>query len=573
MSLQLALANLVKPTTPSPTPALLDRCNEIAQQEATLREGGGAAGQERQHKLGRLFVRERIAALIDSPESFLEVGLWAAHGMYREWGAFPGAGVVTGIGDIAGHPCMIVANDATVKAGAFVPMTCKKVLRAQRIAFECNLPLVYLVDSSGVFLPMQDEIFPDEDDFGRIFRNNAVLSAAGIPQYAAIMGNCVAGGAYLPVLCDKILMTEGSGLYLAGPQLVKAAIGQETDTETLGGAAMHAEISGTVDFKEKDDPACIKRLRSLISLLPAEQVGRVVPNEPSRPAAQASNPTARSENSPYPPAAKPEFPASKIYELVSIDGRKEYDVRDVIRCLVDAGSLDEYKADYGKSIVCAFARLGGRPIGIVANQRMRVQSKAAGAAGLQMPGVIYADSADKGARFIMDCNQTRVPLLFLQDVSGFMVGKDAEHSGIIRSGAKMVNALSNSTVPKITVITGGSFGAGNYAMCGKAFDPRFIFSWPHGKYAVMGAAQASDVVFNILAKSGKAERTPEELAALRAQVKAGYVEQTDIRYGAARGWVDALIQPCHTRATLIRAFDLACRPAPKAAFHTGVLQV
>ncbi len=556
----------MKPATPSPTPALLDRCNEVAQQEAALREGGGAAGQERQHKLGRLFVRERIAALVDSPDAFLEVGLWAAHGMYKEWGAFPGAGVVTGIGDIAGQPCMIVANDATVKAGAFVPMTCKKVLRAQRIAFECNLPLVYLVDSAGVFLPMQDEIFPDEDDFGRIFRNNAVISAAGIPQYAAIMGNCVAGGAYLPVLCDKILMTEGSGLYLAGPQLVKAAIGQETDTETLGGAAMHAEISGTVDFKEKDDPACLKRLRSLISLLPAERAKAqgASAKEVSGSGAQPSALSAQLSS---------EFPASKLYELVSIDGRKEYDVRDVIRCLVDAGSMDEYKADYGKSIVCAFARLGGRPVGIVANQRMRVQSKAAGAAGLQMPGVIYADSADKGARFIMDCNQTRVPLLFLQDVSGFMVGKDAEHSGIIRSGAKMVNALSNSTVPKITVVTGGSFGAGNYAMCGKAFDPRFIFAWPHAKYAVMGAAQASDVVFNILAKSSKQERTPDELAALREQVKQGYVEQTDIRYGAARGWVDGLIQPHQTRDTLIRAFALASRPTPSAAFHTGVLQV
>jgi acetyl-CoA carboxylase carboxyltransferase component len=427
-------------------------------------------------------------------------------------------------------------------------MTCKKVLRAQRIAFECNLPLVYLVDSAGVFLPMQDEIFPDEDDFGRIFRNNAVISAAGIPQYAAIMGNCVAGGAYLPVLCDKILMTEGSGLYLAGPQLVKAAIGQDTDTETLGGAAMHAEISGTVDFKEKDDPAAIARLKSLLGLLPAEDRGQ------------------KSEVSPK----DPEFSASKIYELVTVDGRKEYDVRDLIKCLVDAGSVDEYKADYGKSIVCAFARLGGRPVGIIANQRMRVQSKTA---GLQMPGVIYADSADKGARFIMDCNQTHVPLLFLQDVSGFMVGKDAEQSGIIRSGAKMVNALSNSTVPKITVITGGSFGAGNYAMCGKAFDPRFIFAWPHARYAVMGAAQASDVVFNILAKSSKEPRTPEQLAALREQVKAGYLEQADIRYGAARGWVDAIIPPHDTRATLLRAFALAARPAPKAGFHTGVLQV
>jgi acetyl-CoA carboxylase carboxyltransferase component len=537
----------VKPTTPSPTPALLDRCHEVAQLEAKLREGGGPDGIARQHKLGRLVVRERIAALLDHPDAFLEVGLWAAHGMYKEWGSFPGAGVVTGIGDISGHPCMIVANDATVKAGSFVPMTCKKVLRAQRIAFECNLPLVYLVDSSGVFLPMQDEIFPDEDDFGRIFRNNAVISAAGIPQYAAIMGNCVAGGAYLPVLSDKILMTEGSGLYLAGPQLVKAAIGQETDTETLGGAAMHAEISGTVDFKEKDDPACLKRLRSLVGLLPVET---------SQPSTLNSQP-------------EPEFPATKIYELVSVDGRKEYDVRDVIRCLVDAGSIDEYKADYGKSIVCAFARLGGRPVGIVANQRMRVQAKVG---GMQMPGVIYADSADKGARFILDCNQTRVPLLFLQDVSGFMVGKDAEQSGIIRSGAKMVNALSNSTVPKITVITGGSFGAGNYAMCGKAFDPRFIFAWPHAKYAVMGAAQASDVVYNIVAKGAK-EKTQAELDALRAQVKAGYVEQTDIRYGAARGWVDGLLQPHDTRATLIRAFALATRATPRPGFHTGVLQV
>lgn len=536
----------MKPTssTPSPTPALIDRCNEIAQQEALLREGGGKAGQDRQHKLGRLFVRERIEALIDDPKAFLEIGLWAADGMYKEWGKFPGAGVVTGIADISGHPCMIVANDATVKAGAFVPMTCKKVLRAQRIAFECNLPLVYLVDSAGVFLPMQDEIFPDEDDFGRIFRNNAVISAAGIPQYAAIMGNCVAGGAYLPVLCDKILMTEGSGLYLAGPQLVKAAIGQETDTETLGGAAMHAEISGTVDFKEKDDPAAIKRLQSLLGLLPTENQSGFT-------------------------ATDPEFPTSKLYELVSVDGRKEYDVRDLIRCLVDAGTMDEYKADYGKSIVCTFARLGGRPVGIVANQRMRVQSKTG---GLQMQGVIYADSADKGARFIMDCNQTRVPLLFLQDVSGFMVGKDAEWSGIIRSGAKMVNALSNSTVPKITVVTGGSFGAGNYAMCGKAFDPRFIFSWPHGKYAVMGAAQASDVVYNILARSAK-DRPQEELDALREQVKQGYIEQTDIRYGAARGWVDGIIQPHDTRKVLLRAFDLACRPAPRANFHTGVLQV
>jgi acetyl-CoA carboxylase carboxyltransferase component len=531
----------------------LERCNEIAALENVLREGGGPEGLARQHKLGRLFARERIAGLVDDPAAFLETGLWAADGMYTDWGKFPAAGVVTGVGNVSGHPCMIVANDATVKAGAFVPMTCKKVLRAQRIAFECNLPLVYLVDSAGVFLPMQDEIFPDEDDFGRIFRNNAVLSAAGIPQYAAIMGNCVAGGAYLPVLSDKILMTEGSGLYLAGPQLVKAAIGQETDTETLGGAAMHAEISGTVDFKEKDDPAALKRLKSLLSLLPSETAAG--PGERGPP------------GSPTP--ATTEFPAARIYELVSVDGRKEYDVRDLMRCLVDAGTIDEYKADYGKSIVTAFARLGGRPVGLVANQRQRVQSKAS---GLQMPGVIYADSADKAARFIMDCNQTRVPLLFLQDVSGFMVGKDAEQTGIIRSGAKMVNALSNSTVSKITLITGGSFGAGNYAMCGKAFDPRFIFAWPHARYAVMGATQASDVVFNILSRSSR-EKNPAELEALRAKVKADYTEQADIRYGAARGWVDAIIQPHETRKVLLRAFELAGRPAPGASFHTGVLQV
>ena len=464
-----------KMTTSAPANPLHEHCRKIALEEDAIREGGGADGVARQHKLGRLVARERIAALVDKPDAFLETGLWAAHGMYAEWGKFPAAGVVTGIGEINGRPFMIVANDATVKAGAFVPMTCKKVLRAQRIAFENNLPLIYLVDSSGVFLPMQDEIFPDEDDFGRIFRNNAVISAAGIPQYAAIMGNCVAGGAYLPVLCDKILMTEGSGLYLAGPSLVKAAIGQVVDTESLGGAAMHAEISGTVDFREKDDDSAIKRLRSLVDHLPRE--------------------TSESFTGP-----EPETAASQLYNLASIDGRREYDMRDLLRCLVDADSIEEYKEDYGRSLVCAYARIGGRPVGIVGNQRKRVQSKTE---GLQMPGVIYADSADKAARFIMDCNQTRLPIVFLQDVSGFMVGRDAEESGIIRNGAKLVNAVSNSTVPKITIITGGSYGAGNYALCGKAFDPRFIFAWPNAKYAVMGAAQASDVVYNILARGAK----------------------------------------------------------------------
>ncbi|HEY0946117.1 MAG TPA: acyl-CoA carboxylase subunit beta [Opitutaceae bacterium] len=528
-------------------PQLLEHCRAIAAAEATLREGGGAAGLERQHKLGRLFARERIAALLDDPADFLEIGLWAAHEMYREWGRFTAAGVITGIGRIHGHLTMIIANDATVKAGAFVPMTCKKVLRAQRIAFECALPLVYLVDSAGVFLPMQDEIFPDEDDFGRIFRNNAVLSAAGVPQYAAIMGNCVAGGAYLPVLCDKILMTDGSGLYLAGPSLVKAAIGQEVDSEALGGAQMHAEISGTVDFREKDDETCLARLKSLLGLLPPDSTLNSGPS------------TLDSDR-----------PSADLYQLVSLDGRADYDARDLLRCVVDAHSLDEYKADYGRSLVCAYARLGGRPVGIVASQRMRVRT----ARGeIQMPGVIYSDSADKAARFVLDCNQTRLPLVFFQDVQGFMVGRDAEQSGIIRNGAKLVNAVSNSTVPKLTVVVGGSYGAGNYALCGKAFDPRFIFAWPNARYAVMGAAQASDVVFNILSRGGGKERTPEELAALREKVKQSYVEQTDIRYGAARGWVDAIIQPHDTRAVLLTALACATRPTPKAAFHTGVLQV
>src|SRR5215813_7741735 len=527
-------------------------CAAIAQEEAVLREGGGKAGHERQRKMGRLSVRERLRQLLDKDSPFFEVGLWAGYKMYEQWGKIPAAGVVTGIGNVEGVPCMIVANDATVKAGAFFPATTKKVIRAQRIAFECGLPLIYLVDSAGVFLPMQDEIFPDEDDFGRIFRNNSVISAAGIPQFAAIMGNCVAGGAYLPVLCDKNLMTQGSGLYLAGPSLVKAAIGQIVDAEELGGARMHSEISGTVDFFEKDDPSCLKRLRSLVALLPeAKESGR------SRP----------------PGATKPAKNPDGIYDLISFDGRKNYDARNLLATVVDDKSLDEYKADYGKTLVTAYARINGRPVGIVANQRVQVRTKKE---GIQMGGVIYSDSADKAARFVMDCNQTNLPIIFFQDVSGFMVGRDAEESGIIRSGAKLVNAVSNSVVPKITVVVGGSFGAGNYAMCGKAYDPRLIVAWPNARYAVMGAAQASDTVFSILAKArerGDKKASPEELEELRAKVKQSYEEQTDIRYGAARGWVDAIIQPHETRDVLIRLLEYVSRPMPKTHFHTGVIQV
>jgi 3-methylcrotonyl-CoA carboxylase beta subunit len=536
----------------STSEVLRAHCAGIAQEEAVLREGGGKAGHERQRKMGRLPVRERLRHLLDKDSPFFEIGLWAAYKMYEEWGKIPAAGVVTGIGNVEGVPCMMVANDATVKAGAFFPATTKKVIRAQRIAVECALPLIYLVDSAGVFLPMQDEIFPDEDDFGRIFRNNSVISAAGVPQFAAIMGNCVAGGAYLPVLCDKILMTQGSGLYLAGPSLVKAAIGQIVDAEELGGARMHSEISGTVDFFEKDDPSCLKRLRSLVALLPEAKESRR-----ARPAA------------PTKPAKNPE----SVYDLISFDGRKNYDVRDLLATVVDENSLEEYKADYGKTLVTAYGRINGRPVGIVANQRVQVRTKKE---GIQMGGVIYSDSADKAARFVMDCNQTNLPIIFFQDVSGFMVGRDAEESGIIRSGAKLVNAVSNSVVPKITVIVGGSFGAGNYAMCGKAYDPRFIVAWPTARYAVMGAAQASDTVFSILAKArerGDKKASPEELEELREKVKQSYEEQTDIRYGAARGWVDAIIQPHETRDVLIRLLEYVSRPTPKTHFHTGVIQV
>ena len=540
-------------TATSSDEPLRDFCREVLKQEALLRQGGGKAGLERQRKLGRLPARERIDQLLDKDAQFFEIGLWAAYKMYEEWGNIVAAGTVAGIGNVSGVPCMIIANDATVKAGAFFPATVKKLLRAQRIAFECSLPIIYLVDSAGVFLPMQDEIFPDEDDFGRIFRNNSVISAAGIPQFAAIMGNCVAGGAYLPVLCDKILMTEGSGLYLAGPSLVKAAIGQVVDQEELGGAKMHSEISGTVDFYEKSDESCLKRLRSLVALLPEAQ------RAADREIEIKGSTSAKSPDT--------------VYDLVSLDGQKNYDVRDLLATIVDSNSIDEYKADYGKTLVTAYARITGRPIGIVASQRLQVRTKKE---GIQMGGVIYSDSADKAARFVMDCNQDRLPIIFFQDVTGFMVGRDAEQSGIIRSGAKLVNAVSNSVVPKITVVVGGSFGAGNYALCGKAYDPRFIVAWPTARYAVMGAAQASDTVFSILARArdrGDKKASHEELDELRKKVKQNYEEQTDIRYGVARGWVDAIVQPHETREALVQLLEYVSRPTPKARFHTGVIQV
>jgi 3-methylcrotonyl-CoA carboxylase beta subunit len=416
-----------------PSHSLAAIAAELQQQEIIILEGGGPAAVERQHQKGRLTARERIAQLVDADTPTLELGLWAGWGMYEEWGGAAAAGVVTLIGTIAGRRHMIIANDATVKAGAFFPATAKKVLRAQKIAARSRLPLVYLVDSAGIFLPLQEDTFPDEDDFGRIFRNNAVLSAMGVHQVAAIMGNCVAGGGYLPVLCDKVLMTEGSGLYLAGPALVKSAIGQTVSSEELGGALMHASISGTIDYREKDDNACIDRLRRLTAALRPDDAQPVAPFQRAA-------------------ATEPARAASQIEQIVSADPRHEYDIREVLECLVDAGSFDEYKADFGKTLVCGTARIGGFAVGIVANQHKQIRP----AEGpIEFPGVIYVDSADKAARFVMNCNQDWLPIIFLQDVNGFMVGRDSEHEGIIKAGAKLVSAISNSRVPKLTVVLGG----------------------------------------------------------------------------------------------------------------------
>jgi acetyl-CoA carboxylase carboxyltransferase component len=431
-------------------------------------------------------------------------------------------------------------------------MTAKKVLRAQRIAMANRLPLIYLVDSAGVMLPLQDEVFPDEDDFGRIFRNNAVLSSLGVPQISAIMGNCVAGGGYLPVLCDKLVMTEGSGLYLAGPALVKSAIGQDASHEELGGAQMHAETSGTIDFREPDDYACIRRLRLLAETLPVD---------------------VRAPQFTIGGTAEPARQPNDIYSIFGTPGQQNYEARDLLACIVDAGSFQEYKAEYGRTMICGYARIGGYSVGVVANQH---HPEKTAREGLQYGGVIYHDGADKTARFIMDCNQTWTPLVFLQDVYGFMVGRDSEQAGIIRAGAKLVNVISNSRVPKLTVVIGGSFGAGNYAMCGKAFDPRFIFAWPTAQYAVMGSQQAASTLLDVnIAAMKRAGKTidAEELEELRSKVVASYDEQTDIRYAAARGFVDEIIEPAHTRDVLIAALEVATRHAEDQPFRTGVLQV
>jgi len=525
--------------------------NLIAEDEKRLFEGGGPASIDRQHAKGRLTARERIERLVDPGSGLFELGLFAAHGIYEEWGGAPAAGVITGLGRVEGLIFMIIANDATVKAGAFFPMTVKKVLRAQRIAMDNRVPLIYLVDSSGVFLPLQDEIFPDEDDFGRIFRNNAIISARGIPQIAAIMGPCVAGGAYLPVMCDKILMTEGSGLYIAGPALVKAAIGQSLGSDELGGAKLHARLSGTIDFREENDEACIARLREIISKMgPSTQ-------SPSKKNA----------------AVPAEKAAEDVYRLMPLDPSDEYDIREILGTIVDEGSLSEYKAEYGRTVLCAYAKLDGKTIGIVANQKEHIKEPGQ---PIQVGGVIYTESADKAARFVMDCNQNRIPLVFFHDVNGFMVGRDAEISGIIKSGAKLVNVVSNSVVPKITVIIGGSYGAGHYALCGKAYDPRFVFAWPTCRYAVMGGEQAAKTLLDLKIRQleAKGEGIDKQMKEeLLADIRGRYSKQLDVRYAAARLWVDRIIRPSETREALQMALEVAGLNPEIPEFKTGVLQV
>jgi 3-methylcrotonyl-CoA carboxylase beta subunit len=541
----------------------------IRVEEEKIREGGGAKAARAQRAKGWLTVRERLNLLLDDGADFLELGLWAAHGMYTEYGGAPSAGVVTGLGRVSGRLCMIVANDATVKAGAFFPMTAKKVLRAQTIALESRIPTLYLVDSAGVFLPLQEDVFPDTDDFGRIFRNNAVMSSMGIPQITAIMGMCVAGGAYLPVMTDTVLMTEGSGLFLAGPSLVQAAIGQKTGAEELGGAAMHAEISGTVDFKEPNDHMCLARLRSLVARMGQRP-----------PVPQSDQVFRRRKFDPNEDA--PKFAAEDVYGLLNSEpgASNVYNMREIIARIVDRSEFDEYKEEFGRTVLCGYAWVGGHAVGIVANQKMNqnqtvAAGPAAGSPRIEVGGVIYTESAQKAARFIMDCNQSLIPLIFLHDVNGFMVGKEAEWSGIIRAGAKMVSAVSTSVVPKISVIVGGSFGAGHYAMCGKAYDPRFLFAWPTARYAVMSGASAAITLAEVRARQLEREGkvlSDAEKSALHEEIRADYDAQADPRYGAARLWIDAIIDPAKTRQVLIAALEACALNPDVARFNPGVLQ-
>ena len=526
---------------------------DLQKRLAKIMEGGGKARQDKEREKGKMTARERIAYLLDEGKDQIEIGAFAGDGMYAEHGGCPAGGVVVVMGFVKGKQCLVVANDATVKAGAWFPITGKKNLRAQEIALENNLPIIYLVDSAGVYLPMQDEIFPDKEHFGRIFRNNAKLSAQGTVQIAAIMGSCVAGGAYLPIMSDESLIVDKTGtIFLAGSYLVKAAIGEDIDNETLGGATTHSEISGVTDYKAKDDKDALDKIKSIISRIGIQKN------------------TAGFDRI---EAIQPKRKAKELYEILPEDRSKPYDVKAIIECLVDNGEYTEFKADYGKTIVCAYARLDGWAVGIVANQRLIVKSKKD---GMQLGGVIFSDSADKAARFIMNCNQKNIPLLFLQDVTGFMVGSRSEHGGIIKDGAKMVNAQANSVVPKFTIILGNSYGAGNYAMCGKAYDPRLIVGWPTAQVAVMGGSQAAKVLMQIetAARKSKGEVLgAEEEAKLFDQIKSKYDEQTTPYYAASRLWLDAVIDPVDTRKWISMGIGAAQLGVPTPPYRTGVIQV
>lgn len=534
--------------------ALLD---ELRQRRATVHLGGGPKRIEREHERGKLTARERIARLLDDADDFFEVGTFVGDGMYEEEGGCPSGGTVMGLGRIHGRLCLVVANDATVKAGAWFPITAKKNLRAQEIALENHVPIIYLVDSAGVYLPMQDEIFPDKEHFGRIFRNNARLSSLGIPQIAAVMGSCVAGGAYLPIMSDEALIVDGTGsVFLAGPFLVKAAIGENTDNETLGGASTHAEISGVTDYRMPDDETCLDTIRDLVSHL----------GERPRAGFNRAEPVA------------PAFDPNEITAVFPEARQQPYEMREVLARLIDADSWTEYKAEYGQTLLCGYARIEGWSVGIVASQRQIVKAKSGKKSHtdeLQAGGVIYSDSADKAARFILNCNQKKIPLVFLQDVTGFMVGTRAEHGGIIKDGAKLVNAVANSVVPKFTVIVGNSYGAGNYALCGKAYDPRLIVAWPTARIAVMGGAQAAKTLLQI--ELGKRKRSGEALSeedqqALLAEIEARYDRQTSPYYAAARLWVDEIIEPADTRRWLAMGLEMADHNPHMEPFNPGVIQ-
>jgi len=533
--------------------AMRQALSQLRQRLEKIALGGGKKAIEKQKEKNKLTPRERIRYLLDEGSPFIELGAFAGYEMYEDHGGCPAGGTVAGIGYVSNRQCIVLANDQTVKAGAWFPITGKKNLRLQEIAMENHLPVLYLVDSAGVFLPMQDDIFPDKEHFGRIFRNNARMSAMGITQIAVVFGPCVAGGAYLPIMSDETLMVEGAGsIFLAGPYLVKAAIGEDIDAETLGGAVTHTEISGIADYKFKTEHECLDQVKHILSRLghPA-----------GAPIFDRIKPVA------------PKHPAAELYGILPADATKPYDMTDIIARIVDADSFEPFKADYGKTILCGYARVEGWAVGIVANQRKMVKSKKG---EMQMGGVIYNDSADKAARFIMNCNQKKIPLVFLQDVTGFMVGSRSEQSGIIKDGAKMVNAVANSVVPKITIIVGNSYGAGNYAMCGKAYDPRFIYAWPTARIAVMGGDQAAKTLLQIQVGALKAkgqEIDPAEEKRLLDEIKGRYDRQTSPYYAAARLWVDAIIDPADTRRVIVEGLNAAAHNREMPEFKTGVFQV